>query len=249
MNSAFRRRALPAASGLCALLRCSLPARRPSAGARRPRPAVQRDGAERCRRRARRAAPASPSWPSDAPPAAAARDRGRGHGREPQHRPEAVAQRRRRGAGGSTSRRSTRCRAPPATPSGSASPQAIYFESRGEPLAGQIAVAEVVLNRVDARRFPNTVCGVTTRASAPAGLPVLLRLRRPLRRDEERGCRASAARSSPALMLAGRPRTVTDGATYFHTRSVRPDWSRRFTRTARSATTCSTARRPRSPRG
>ena len=25
-----------------------------------------------------------------------------------------------------------------------------------------------------------------------------------------------------ALMLAGRPRTVTDGATYFHTRSVRP---------------------------
>ncbi len=33
-------------------------------------------------------------------------------------------------------------------------------------------------------------------------------------------------------MLAGRPRTVTDGATYFHTRSVRPDWSRRMTRTA-----------------
>ena len=39
--------------------------------------------------------------------------------------------------------------------------QAIYFESRGEPLDGQIAVAEVVLNRVDDRRFPRTVCGVT----------------------------------------------------------------------------------------
>ncbi len=39
--------------------------------------------------------------------------------------------------------------------------QAIYFESRGEPLDGQIAVAEVVLNRVDDRRFPKTVCGVT----------------------------------------------------------------------------------------
>ena len=39
--------------------------------------------------------------------------------------------------------------------------EAIYFESRGEPLAGQIAVAEVVLNRVDDRRYPKTVCGVT----------------------------------------------------------------------------------------
>jgi N-acetylmuramoyl-L-alanine amidase len=32
-------------------------------------------------------------------------------------------------------------------------------------------------------------------------------------------------------MLADRPRTVTDGATYFHTRSVRPSWSRKFART------------------
>ena len=32
-------------------------------------------------------------------------------------------------------------------------------------------------------------------------------------------------------MLAGRPRSLTDGALYFHTRSVRPDWSRRFART------------------
>ena len=39
--------------------------------------------------------------------------------------------------------------------------EAIYFESRGEPLEGQIAVAEVVLNRVDDRSFPKTVCGVT----------------------------------------------------------------------------------------
>jgi hypothetical protein len=40
--------------------------------------------------------------------------------------------------------------------------QAIYFEARGEPLDGQVAVAEVVLNRVQDRRFPGTVCGVTT---------------------------------------------------------------------------------------
>ena len=34
------------------------------------------------------------------------------------------------------------------------------------------------------------------------------------------------------IMLEGRARTLTDGATYFHTRSVRPGWSRRMVRTA-----------------
>ena len=36
----------------------------------------------------------------------------------------------------------------------------IYFEARGEPKAGQAAVAQVILNRVRAPAFPNTVCGV-----------------------------------------------------------------------------------------
>ena len=34
------------------------------------------------------------------------------------------------------------------------------------------------------------------------------------------------------LMLAGAPRDLTDGATYYHTTGVRPDWSRKFARTA-----------------
>ncbi len=36
----------------------------------------------------------------------------------------------------------------------------IYFEARGEPMAGQYAVAEVTMNRVASRRFPGTVCEV-----------------------------------------------------------------------------------------
>src|SRR5579885_1777609 len=36
----------------------------------------------------------------------------------------------------------------------------VYFEARGEPLEGQFAVAEVTLNRTEARNFPHTVCGV-----------------------------------------------------------------------------------------
>jgi N-acetylmuramoyl-L-alanine amidase len=39
---------------------------------------------------------------------------------------------------------------------------AIYFESRGEPLAGQLAVAKVILNRAASGRFRSSVCGVVT---------------------------------------------------------------------------------------
>jgi len=37
---------------------------------------------------------------------------------------------------------------------------AIYFEARGENLMGQRAVAQVVINRVEDRRYPDTVCDV-----------------------------------------------------------------------------------------
>ena len=37
---------------------------------------------------------------------------------------------------------------------------AIYFESKSEPLIGQLAVAEVILNRARSGRFPSTLCGV-----------------------------------------------------------------------------------------
>ena len=37
---------------------------------------------------------------------------------------------------------------------------AVYFESRSEPLAGQLAVAYVVIGRVASERFPSTLCSV-----------------------------------------------------------------------------------------
>jgi len=39
---------------------------------------------------------------------------------------------------------------------------AVYFESKGEPLSGQLAVAQVILNRAKSGRFPPDVCGVVT---------------------------------------------------------------------------------------
>jgi spore germination cell wall hydrolase CwlJ-like protein len=42
---------------------------------------------------------------------------------------------------------------------------AIYFESKGEPLAGQLAVAEVIINRTKSGRYPKTLCGVVKQPS------------------------------------------------------------------------------------
>ena len=43
----------------------------------------------------------------------------------------------------------------------------------------------------------------------------------------------TVTRRIAAELLAGAPRTLTQGATYFHTAYVRPSWTRRFIRTAR----------------
>jgi spore germination cell wall hydrolase CwlJ-like protein len=42
---------------------------------------------------------------------------------------------------------------------------AIYFESKGEPLVGQLAVAEVIINRANSGRYPKTLCGVVKQPS------------------------------------------------------------------------------------
>lgn len=47
---------------------------------------------------------------------------------------------------------------------------AIYFEARGEPIDGQIAVAEVVVNRVEDSRWPSNVCDVVKQNRYPGTL-------------------------------------------------------------------------------
>ena len=42
---------------------------------------------------------------------------------------------------------------------------AVYFESKGESLQGQLSVAEVVLNRTRSGRFPSSICGVVKQRS------------------------------------------------------------------------------------
>lgn len=102
--------------------------------------------------------------------------------------------------------------------------EALYYEARGEGVAGQKAVAEVILNRVDNPRFPTTVCGVINQRGQFS-----YKGRVSNRYSEKAAFRL--AQNIAAAALAGEPRNLTGGATYFHTRSVRPNWSRQFFRT------------------
>jgi spore germination cell wall hydrolase CwlJ-like protein len=107
--------------------------------------------------------------------------------------------------------------------------EALYFEARGESLEGQIAVAEVILNRVDSPLYPRTVCGVVKqRGGGGCQFSYVCDGRSRMR---EKGAADLAGRIARA-MLDDAPRRLTDGATHFHTRSVRPGWSRKFSHTA-----------------
>jgi hypothetical protein len=111
--------------------------------------------------------------------------------------------------------------------------RAIYFEARGEPIAGQVAVAEVILNRVDSPRYPDTVCAVVLQGSErPTGCQFSYNCdgKPNVVRDERA---FDLAGRIAHVMLSGRPRTLTGAATHFHTRSVNPGWARRLVRITR----------------
>ncbi|KEP70904.1 cell wall hydrolase [Thioclava sp. BHET1] len=108
--------------------------------------------------------------------------------------------------------------------------RALYFEARGETVKGQQAVAEVILNRVDDPRFPGSICGVVHQSNARG---CQFSWYCDGRKDTVRNASAFARVAKVArAMMDGAPRSLTDGATYFHTLRVRPRWSHRFDRTA-----------------
>lgn len=109
--------------------------------------------------------------------------------------------------------------------------EALYFEARGESVKGQFAVAEVILNRVDSPLYPGTVCGVVNQGTGER-----------YRCQFTYTCDGRAERIHEPrawervgkvawIMLNGGPRSLTEGATHYHTRSVRPSWAQRFPRT------------------
>lgn len=98
---------------------------------------------------------------------------------------------------------------------------AIYFEARGEPLAGQLAVGQVIINRTESRAFPSDYCGVVFQKSQFS----FVRGGRMPRID-----RSSAAwnRATAIARIAheGLWQSEADDALFFHANYVRPSWSR-----------------------
>jgi len=111
--------------------------------------------------------------------------------------------------------------------------EALYFEARGENLVGQVAVAEVILNRVDSKSYPNSVCGVIQQGQS-----------------KRNGCQFSFICDGKVehignrksfeglgkvawVMMQGKPRILTGKATHYHAASVLPRWAKRLVRTAR----------------
>lgn len=96
---------------------------------------------------------------------------------------------------------------------------AIYHEARGEPLLGQMAVAEVIMNRVNHRSWPNTVCGVVKQKAQFAfywdGASDAMR-------DESAKTIASSIADS--YINIGNP-GITGGATCYTTHEVNNYWT------------------------
>lgn len=118
---------------------------------------------------------------------------------------------------------------------------AIYFEARAEPLVGQLAVANVIMNRVADNRYPNEVCAVVTQGklgSKPTDI---------VRRDQCQFSfycdgRSDTPKDKEAFrfaidisshILASVWLDPTDGSTHYHSIDVHPSWAKAKTRVAR----------------
>ncbi|MCB1353743.1 MAG: cell wall hydrolase [Rhodobacteraceae bacterium] len=104
--------------------------------------------------------------------------------------------------------------------------EAVYFEARGTSAKSRAAVAHVVVNRALSPDFPDTVCAVVRQGCQFSyncdGKPEVL---------ADRKSRDKAMETARAV-LADRIPDPTDGALFYHGRSVKPDWSDAFQQTS-----------------
>ena len=98
---------------------------------------------------------------------------------------------------------------------------AVYFESRGEPLTGQLAVAQVVINRADSKRFPESYCDVVFQR---AQFSFVKNGEMPrIRTGSQAWHRAKAI---ARIAHEGMWESEAGDSLYFHAKYVSPRWSR-----------------------
>jgi N-acetylmuramoyl-L-alanine amidase len=96
---------------------------------------------------------------------------------------------------------------------------AVYFESKGEPLDGQLAVAHVIMNRATSGRFASTLCGVVRQ---PGQFSFVRGGAMPAVARDSANWRTAVA----IAKIAQRDlwNASNDNALYFHARRVAPGW-------------------------
>jgi N-acetylmuramoyl-L-alanine amidase len=103
----------------------------------------------------------------------------------------------------------------------------VYYEARGEPAAGQYAVAEVTMNRKASPRYPKTVCEVVYQKEAFSWT-----LQRALEAPAGEAW-LRAAQVAEDVYWRRRPPTLQGNVTHFHATYVRPEWANERQRVAR----------------
>ncbi len=105
----------------------------------------------------------------------------------------------------------------------------IYFEARGEPLAGQYAVAEVTVNRTQAQNFPHTICEVVheTRWDATRRRHVAdFSWTETDTLSEPDGPAWKQAMTVAGAVYDDLNEPLVPGALFYHATSVRPGWAK-----------------------
>jgi hypothetical protein len=110
--------------------------------------------------------------------------------------------------------------------------EAVYYEARSENVRGQMAVAEVIMNRVRDSRFPKTVCGVVFQGQyRETGCQFTFTCDGSLRHKPQ-GAAWDRARAIALNVSLGLNKPMTNKATHYHTDYVNPYWSAGMVETA-----------------
>jgi spore germination cell wall hydrolase CwlJ-like protein len=97
----------------------------------------------------------------------------------------------------------------------------VYYESKGEPLNGQLAVAQTIINRTASGRFPATVCGVVRQPGQfsflrGGGIP---------EPSHDNGAWKRAV-AIATIARQGMWKQIAPAALFFHARRVSPGWGK-----------------------
>jgi len=105
--------------------------------------------------------------------------------------------------------------------------QAVYFEARGEPLDGQLAVAEVVINRATSGLYPTDYCSVITQRAQFSFVRNGV-----IPQADETSQAWRRARAVAQIAQENLWQTQAADALYFHATYVSPSWARQKARLA-----------------